>query len=67
MSIIHSNILQSIIIILGIAIIDWIVNSFIIEEKQNYVRLITTTIGLIFILYMSVKLIINISSLGGIN
>ena len=64
MNIVNSSIFQNILIILGIAIIDWIVNSFIIEEKQNYVRLITTTIGLIFILYMSVKLIINVLSLG---
>ena len=65
--IIHSSIFYNILMILGLSIFNWIVNSFIIEEKQNYVRLITTTIGLIFILYMSVKLIINISSLGGIN
>jgi len=63
MSIIHSNILQSIIIILGLAIIDWIVNGTMIEEKQNYARIIITTIGLITILYMTVKLLINIFKL----
>jgi len=65
--IIHSSIFYNILIILGLSIFNWIVNGTMIEEKQNYIRLITTTIGLIFILYMSVKLIINISSLGGIN
>ena len=64
---INSSILYNILIILGIAIINWIVNCTMVEEKQNYVKLITTTIGLIFILYMIVKLIINISSLGGIS
>jgi len=63
MSIIHSNILQSIIIILGIAIIDWIVNGIMIEEKQSYARIIITIIGLIIILYTASKLLINIFKL----
>jgi len=60
---INSSILYNILIILGIAIINWIVNCTMVEEKQNYVKLITTTIGLIFILYMTVKLLINVFKL----
>ena len=67
MNIVNFSIFHNILIILGLSIFNWIVNGTMIEEKQNYIRLITTTIGLSFILYMTVKLIINISSLGGIN
>jgi len=66
MNIVNFSIFHNILIILGLSIFNWIVNGTMIEEKQNYIRLITTTIGLSFILYMTVKLIINISSLGGI-
>jgi len=69
MDIINSSISLDMLIILGLSIINWIVDSIIIEEKQNYIKLIITIIGLIFILYMTIKLLISVSKIfpGGMN
>ena len=63
MNIISISILQDILIIVGIVIMDWITNSIVIEEKQKYVKLFTTIIGLTLILYMTLKLSISISKM----
>jgi len=63
MNIISISILQDILIIVGIVIIDWLTNSIVIEEKQKYVKLFTTIIGLTLILYMTLKLSISISKM----
>ena len=67
--IIHYSIFYDILIILGLSIINWIVDGIIIEEKQIYKKLIITIIGSIFILYMTIKLLISVSKIfpGGIN
>jgi len=57
---INISILQDILILLGITISNLITNSFVIEERQNYKKLFTTMIGLILIIYMSVKLSIDV-------
>ena len=63
MNIINTSIFQDILIIVGIVIIDWLTNSIVIEEKQKYVKLFTTIIGLTLILYMTLKLSISISKM----
>jgi len=63
MNIISISILQDILIIVGIVIMDWITNSIVIEEKQKYVKLFTTIIGLTLILYMTLKLSISVSKI----
>ena len=63
MNIISISILQDILIIVGIVIVDWITNSIVIEEKQKYVKLFTTIIGLTLILYMTLKLSISVSKM----
>ena len=63
MNIISISILQDILIIVGIVIIDWLTNSIVIEEKQKYVKLFTTIIGLILILYTTLKLSISVSKM----
>jgi len=63
MNIISISILQDILIIVGIVIMDWITNSIVIEEKQKYVKLFTTIIGLTLILYMTLKLSISVSKM----
>ena len=63
MNIISISILQDILIIVGIVIMDWITNSIVIEEKQKYVKLFTTIVGLTLILYMTLKLSISISKI----
>ena len=67
--IIHYSIFYDILIILGLSIINWIVDGIIIEEKQIYKKLIITIIGSIFILYITIKLLISVSKIfpGGIN
>jgi len=63
MNIISISILQDILIIVGIVIMDWITNSIVIEEKQKYVKLFTTIVGLTLILYMTLKLSISVSKI----
>ena len=63
MNIISISILQDILIIVGIVIIDWLTNSIVIEEKQKYVKLFTTIIGLTLILYTTLKLSISVSKM----
>jgi len=63
MNIINTSIFQDILIIVGIVIVDWLTNSIIIEEKQKYVKLFTTIIGLILILYTTLKLSISVSKM----
>ena len=63
MNIINISILQDILVIVGIVIMDWITSSIVIEEKQKYVKLFTTIIGLILILYTTLKLSISVSKM----
>jgi len=63
MNIINISILQDILVIVGIVIMDWITSSIVIEEKQKYVKLFTTIIGLTLILYTTLNLSISVSKM----